>query len=659
MLRRTWGATVLLLLALAPLLAAASGSALRVRVGIYENAPKVAYLGSDHPQGIFVDVIEAIARQEHWSIEYVPGTFKEGLQRLERGELDLMVDVARTPERERMFRFHQEVVLHSWNQVYARPHSGIRTVLDLAGRRVAVLDGSVQQQQLSQMAASFGVRPILLPFSDYGAAEDAVARGRADALVTNPFYGSSRARAAGLEDTAIIFSPIDLYFAAPRAGDPALLSGIDRQLRAMLADPRSAYFASLGRWTRRSRAPASPGWLEPAALGTFALLLLAVSWAFTLRRIAAKLRGSEAAQRQFAEELGRIFDQSLDAICVLDGEFRLVRVSRACEQLWGYTADELKGRLAVDLVPPADRSATRRALMRVRQGASSRSLEGRALRKDGSTASLLWSAVWSERQQEMYCIARDDTERRTLICRLQARTAELQLANDDLQTFSQSVSHDLRAPVSVVSGFLSKVLRDSRSELGARTEHLLERSLAATVRMDQLIEDLLRLARISEHGVRRRRCDLGAMAREVAETLRQSHGSKPDEVDFSAADDLWASADPQLLRIALENLIGNAWKFSARAARPKIEFGRESGEGEQVFFVRDNGAGFQMEHASRIFAPFRRLHAQDEFPGTGIGLSIVNRVITGHGGRIWADSAPGRGAIFRFTLGRGPLAPLD
>lgn len=282
-------------------------------------------------------------------------------------------------------------------------------------------------------------------------------------------------------------------------------------------------------------------------------------------------------------------------------------------------------------------------------------LEGRALRRDGSVAYLVWSAVWSDAQSEMYCVARDDTERRSLVSRLRARTLELQLANEDLQTFSRSVSHDLRAPVSAISGFVAKVVRDSSAEMSERSRALLARVLGAAARMDQLIEDLLRLARVSEPGVHRRSFDLAPMASEVAQWLRE--GSARGDVEFAVAPDLLVCADPQLVRIALENLIGNAWKFSARKPRPRITLGRETQQGEEIFFVRDNGAGFDMEHVSKIFEPFQRLHSSDEFEGTGIGLSIVQRVIARHGGRTWAAGKPGQGAVFRFTLGPPAVPP--
>jgi PAS domain S-box-containing protein len=277
----------------------------RVRVGIYENSPKVAIAESGKPAGIFVDIIEAIADKEDWKLEYVPGTWSEGLARLAAGKIDLMPDVALTSEREQAYAFHREPVLSSWNQVYARRGSGIRSLLDLDGKRVAVLEGSTQQELFMHMVAGFSLSVTLLPQPDFAAAFRAVAEGRADAVVTNRFYGVRHAAAAGLEDTAIIFSPSRLHFAAPKKGNLALLNAIDRHLAAFKKDSTSVYYTSLHRWTGDEARPATPTWLGWAALAGSVLLLAGFLWVVTLRRTAVRLRASEQQQRQLAGDLER------------------------------------------------------------------------------------------------------------------------------------------------------------------------------------------------------------------------------------------------------------------------------------------------------------------------------------------------------------------
>ncbi len=274
-----------------------------LRVGLYDNSPKVGRDAHGKPEGIFVDIIEAIAAAEGWRLTYVFGTWQQGLDRLERGALDLMPDVAFNAERDRRFAFHQEPVLSSWSQVYAPRGTTIRSLPDLDGRRVAVLEGSVQQDEFTSMVDGFGLRVILVEVPDFAAAFRAVAEGRADAVVTNRFYGVRHAAAMGLVDTAIIFSPSRLFFAAPRTGDPAILAAIDRRLKQLKADSSSVYYDSLRRWAVQQAPTAWPSWLRWVGVAAVLLLLVAFLWSVTLRRTAKRLRASDKRQRRLLGEL--------------------------------------------------------------------------------------------------------------------------------------------------------------------------------------------------------------------------------------------------------------------------------------------------------------------------------------------------------------------
>jgi PAS domain S-box-containing protein len=244
--------------------------------------------------------------------------------------------------------------------------------------------------------------------------------------------------------------------------------------------------------------------------------------------------------------------------------------------------------------------------------------------------------------------------------RVEERTDELTSANRELEAFSYSVSHDLRAPLRSIDGFALALLEDYGDRIEPEARQYIEIVRGESQRMGQLIDDLLGLARLNRGRLDRARVDLSAMATAIVEELRRRD---PDRiVDVSVAPALATHADANLLRIALDNLIGNAWKFTARRADARIEFGAEAGACEPTFYVRDNGAGFDARHAEKLFEPFVRLHPATEYEGTGIGLATVARIIKRHGGRIVADSRPGEGAIFRWTLrepGDAIPRPLD
>jgi len=230
---------------------------------------------------------------------------------------------------------------------------------------------------------------------------------------------------------------------------------------------------------------------------------------------------------------------------------------------------------------------------------------------------------------------------------------ELERKNKELEAFSYSVSHDLRAPLRAIDGFSQILLRDYSETLDAKGRNHLVRVRAAAQRMGELIDDLLQLSRIGRAELSRSRVDLSRIAHAV---LADLSANEPDrKVECRIQDHLVLDADWRLIKVALENLLGNAWKFTSKVAAAMIEFGAEQRNGGTVYFVRDNGAGFSMEHADKLFAPFQRLHGNAEFPGTGIGLATVHRIVDRHGGQIWAESTVGQGATFYLTISSGRL----
>jgi signal transduction histidine kinase len=231
---------------------------------------------------------------------------------------------------------------------------------------------------------------------------------------------------------------------------------------------------------------------------------------------------------------------------------------------------------------------------------------------------------------------------------LEATNQELEASNKELETFSYSVSHDLRTPLRSIDGFSHMLIEDYADELDDEGRDHLRRVRAGAQRMGEIIDALLGLTRLTRGEMRRETVDLSAMASEISEDLRRAQPER--EVEFLITDGLVANGDARLLKVALENLLGNAWKFTGGEAHAKIEFGAVRHDGTLAYFVRDNGAGFNEAYAGKLFGPFQRLHRTDEFEGTGIGLTTVQRIVHRHGGKIWAEGEVGRGATFYFTL---------
>ena len=224
-------------------------------------------------------------------------------------------------------------------------------------------------------------------------------------------------------------------------------------------------------------------------------------------------------------------------------------------------------------------------------------------------------------------------------------------AQGEQASLSYTVSHDLRAPIRVVEGFTRIVKEDYGSVLDRIANDHLDRVLGAAARMNQMIDAMLTLARLSQQPLAREPVNLTQLAGYVVDDLQRTAPEREATVQIEPG--MVTRGDPTLLRLVLENLLGNAWKYSARRAQTRIEFGREMVDGRNTYVVRDNGAGFDMRSAERLFGLFQRLHSASDFPGTGVGLASVRRIVERHGGQIWADGEPGRGAAFFFTLRDG------
>jgi light-regulated signal transduction histidine kinase (bacteriophytochrome) len=232
--------------------------------------------------------------------------------------------------------------------------------------------------------------------------------------------------------------------------------------------------------------------------------------------------------------------------------------------------------------------------------------------------------------------------------RVAERTAQLTAANQELEAFSFSVSHDLRAPLRRLAGFSTILLQDYAGQLDEQGQHYLTRIQESSNHMGQLINDLLKLSRVTRADFSRQPLDLSSLAQRIAAELQSASPLRRVELDITA--NMLVQGDENLLKILLENLLDNAYKFTIQREQAAIQVGVLEQEGRPVYFVRDNGAGFDMDSADRLFSPFQRLHSETEFPGTGIGLATVKRIIHLHGGRVWAESAVDKGAAFYFTL---------
>ena len=382
-----------------------------------------------------------------------------------------------------------------------------------------------------------------------------------------------------------------------------------------------------------------------------------VAGVFAAARDITRQKKAEEQLRIASQYARTLLEASLDPLVTIGVDGKITDVNKATEEVTGVPRERLIGTDFADYFTEPEQA--REGYQFVFSKGLVRDYPLAIRHISGRITDVLYNATVFRDEAEnvsgVFAAARDVTERKKaeeaverLNRDLRHRTVELEASNRELEAFTYSVSHDLRAPLRSIDGFSQALLVDYEAQLDEEGQDYLRRVRAAAQRMGQLIDDLLRMSRVTRAEMRREQVDLSAIVSDIAENLQQAQPER--KVEFIIAPNITANGDPNLLRIVLDNLLGNAWKFTGTRALGRIEFATILRDGEQVYLVRDNGVGFDMEYGEKLFVPFQRLHAQTEFPGTGIGLALIKRIIERHGGRVWAEGELEKGATIYFTL---------
>jgi len=405
----------------------------------------------------------------------------------------------------------------------------------------------------------------------------------------------------------------------------------------------------------RNQQASSSARLTLFSLGVLILLtfvFLTIFYGFIVRSIQERKQAQFNAL-QYANEVQDLYDNAPCGYHSLDSSGTYIQINKTELGWLGYTHDEVIGKKRFgDFITPDSLKNFQVNFPVFKARGWIKDLEFDMVRKDGTILSVLLNATAIIDSEGNYVSSRstliDVTDRKQIDLNLQKTNQELIRANQELEAFSYSVSHDLRTPLRSIDGFSQALLDDYADKLDTTAQSYLKRVRKAAQRMGELIDDLINLGRISKADIVRENVDLTALCHKVVNDLQRNDPNR--KVNIIIDDELKVVGDSHLLKLVLDNLIGNAWKFTGHTDDARIEVTGQRQNGKTVFRVSDNGAGFDMTYANKLFEPFQRLHGYEEFEGTGIGLATVNRIIQRHGGQVWAEGEVGKGAAFYFSL---------
>ncbi|MHB8788331.1 MAG: ATP-binding protein [Desulfobulbaceae bacterium] len=628
-----------------------------IRVGLYENKPKIFTGENGRAAGIFAAVLEEIARREQWDVTYVPCNWHECLAALDEGRIDLMPDVALSSERDGTFDFHREAVIESWSQVYVNRRKPAATWSDLNGRRVALLKGSVQQTTLERMINGLGYSISIVEANSYEEAFALAAKGSVDAVVTNHFFGSSSYREYGLQSTALVFNPVSLYFATDRGARPDLLEAIDRNLRAMKSEAGSAYYRELARWLERPPRVAVPRYLVWVLGAISGLLALAFLMILVLRR-QVRSRTEHLVQanetlRESEEKFRSLFQNHAAVKLITDPDSgTIIDANEAAVAFYGWPGEQLRRMRIQDInILSPEQVEAETEQVKARPGVH---FELRHRLADGSIrdVEVLSSTIAIRGKRLLHSIIHDITEHRKL--EEQYRQAQKMEAVGRL---AGGVAHDFNNILGVIIGYAELALE--RVGQGDPLRDDLQEIHTAAERSRNIVQQLLAFAR--KETIAPEVLDLNVTVESLLKILRRLIG---EDIDLT-----WRPGnglepvfiDPSQLDQILANLCVNARDAIADVGRITIETTMVTFDdaycSEHLGFVpgrftllsvSDDGCGMDCETLDKIFEPFFTTKGEGE--GTGLGLATVYGIVKQNNGFINVYSEPGEGTTFRVYL---------
>ena len=679
------------------------------RVGVYNNYPKVYITDQGDVLGIYPELLDYIALQENWNIEYIEGTWNEGLQRLEVAEIDIMVDVAFSEERQEKYDFNNETIFINWGCIYTKSRQNINSVFDLNGKTVAVMKESIHttgEDGIYKLVDQFKVKCSFIEVNDYYEVFDLIKKGEVDAGVVNRIFGAEFEDKYGVKKTNFIFNPIQLRFAFPKNAPLSeyLITAIDENLEVLQKNTNSIYYTTLARYNLYPK-KGIPEWLIPLITALiiitifFILMYLLMKWNIKQQTRVLKITNLElkkeiAEHQQTLKELEisrenyRNFVENIPGLVYMydqdeDGTRTPVLSTNRNEEFLGKdVAEEIEKNYSsfFDYILPEDKKRIQRLSKEVENSGKAFNYEYRVqisddqikwFRSIGRVKILpdgkrRWQGVIldinerkkAEQELELY---RGQLEKlvKTRTEDLEKKTKELEKANIELteadklkSIFLASMSHELRTPLNSIIGFTGILLMGMVGELSNEQKTQLKIVKNSANHLLELINDILDISKIEAGKVdlHKETFMMNDTIKEVLETFKHSADDKGLELKIQFDENIEVYTDMRRFKQAIINLVGNAVKFTDQGSVSVITKLKDGGEVDIT--VKDTGVGIKKEDMGKLFEPFQQVDSEltKKREGTGLGLHLTQKIMDLLNGKIHVESIPGEGTVFILTF---------
>jgi PAS domain S-box-containing protein len=627
-----------------------------------KNIAPVIYLEDSIPSGVAIDIVRALAKHLAQPIEIKAMDWQKAQTLVANGDADVLIQINQTEERKKIYDFSEPLLESQFSIFTLKERLDISGISSLRGLRVGVEKGGLPMQVLEKDP---NISLVIIP--NFIEGFKMLNEGGVDAIVVDQRVGAYILAKHKIKNIKASGEPIAFLYSslAVKKGNTKLLTEINKAMQKIKAD--GTYQGIIKKWKPKeaffyTREQITKLVYRLIILALFILFLITSVWMITLKK---QLTGRKTAERKLKEEyfiLNSIINSANAIVFSVDQQYRYTsfNLNHAVFMNTLYGAEIKRGFSMLDYITsPETREATKQKLDRVLAGDLVIE-ESSFYNEPPQYFQVSHSPITNEQEIiGVAVLAQDMTNRKhieeeikslneDLEKRVKERTSQLEAANKELESFAYSVSHDLRAPLRGIDGFSQVLIEEYYDKIDAQGRDYLQRVRAAAQRIGQLIDDILSLSKVNKSEIAMKQLNLSEIAQKIADNLQESKPKR--NVGFIIQNEIKVNGDDRLLRIALENLMGNAWKFTSKHTKATIEFGMQQQNGQCAYYVRDDGAGFDMNYAQKLFGAFQRLHAADEFPGTGIGLATVQRIIHRHGGKVWAEGEVEKGATVYFTL---------